>query len=546
MTKDNKDLKAAMEQLVFFDEITEGLTEKEIQSLSTLEKQQLIDRHYLKNWEKDANEYQKSLIEDKIIKWYKKPFVSAIISFLSFMLLLTQDFDKESLIRGSIISAVFVMVLFLHEIGHFLMQKKYAFSNTRMSFFGPFGAYVQGVSKNNYSKENFWIYIMGPLPGCLIGISLIFIPHQSFDLYLVGLFILLLNAFNLIPVGFLDGGRISDIVSNNHPRFLQIISRFLYIPLLIYIYQNFFTEYHNGDIRGIIFTGFFVVVFTKMFISNLKDKNQILVKKISLILSNYLLKRDGYISNKIDFDTTSYIFKEIPIDHRYILDDKFSFKIKIPNYGLMVGIWANRSIPLTKRNNKFYTLIYLSLLLISILTFYHTKNGLVSLNREYSFGKYEGTWRDLEKVKGTMTYENGGKYVGEWKGIFWHGQGTMTYANGVKYVGEWKENNREGKGTMTYENGEKYVGEWKDDNFHGQGTYTWAEEAKYVGEWKDSKKDGQGTMYWKNKSKMYNNIPAETTYVGQFLNDFMHGYGKGTYANGTVKEGLWKEGEFIR
>jgi|TARA_B110000116_G_scaffold258885_1_gene260442 hypothetical protein len=49
------------------------------------------------------------------------------------------------------------------------------------------------------------------------------------------------------------------------------------------------------------------------------------------------------------------------------------------------------------------------------------------------------------------------------------------------------------KGTMTYPDGDKYVGEWKDGKGHGQGTYTWASGSKYVGEWKDGKRQGQGT-----------------------------------------------------
>ena len=41
-------------------------------------------------------------------------------------------------------------------------------------------------------------------------------------------------------------------------------------------------------------------------------------------------------------------------------------------------------------------------------------------------------------------------------------------------------------------------------------------------------------------------MPAGSQYEGQWLNDKKHGYGKATYADGTVKEGLWKEGDFIK
>jgi uncharacterized caspase-like protein len=38
-----------------------------------------------------------------------------------------------------------------------------------------------------------------------------------------------------------------------------------------------------------------------------------------------------------------------------------------------------------------------------------------------------------------MVYENGDKYVGQWKEGYEHGQGTMEYANGDRYVGLWED-----------------------------------------------------------------------------------------------------------
>jgi len=59
-------------------------------------------------------------------------------------------------------------------------------------------------------------------------------------------------------------------------------------------------------------------------------------------------------------------------------------------------------------------------------------------------------------------WENGTKYMGEWKDGKRHGQGNMTYHDGRKYVGEWKDGERNGQGTITYPDGIKYVGEFKD------------------------------------------------------------------------------------
>ena len=115
---------------------------------------------------------------------------------------------------------------------------------------------------------------------------------------------------------------------------------------------------------------------------------------------------------------------------------------------------------------------------------------------------------------GTVTFDNGEKYAGEWKDDKKHGQGTTIFATGETYVGEWKDNKAHGQGTFTSVNGDKYVGENRDHKRHGQGTYTRANGDKYVGEFSDDKRHGQGTLY---------------------------------AADGTIlQEGYWERGEFVR
>ena len=63
-------------------------------------------------------------------------------------------------------------------------------------------------------------------------------------------------------------------------------------------------------------------------------------------------------------------------------------------------------------------------------------------------------------VQGTYTWNDGGKYVGEYKDGLKNGQGTYTFLNGDKYEGEWKEGEQY-EGTHTWSYGYKYVGSWK-------------------------------------------------------------------------------------
>ena len=92
-------------------------------------------------------------------------------------------------------------------------------------------------------------------------------------------------------------------------------------------------------------------------------------------------------------------------------------------------------------------------------------------------------------------------------GYFHNCFGTYTWDDGDKYVGEWKDNKKNGQGTLFHSSGNKYVGEFKDNQRNGQGTNTWVSGDKYVGEWKDNKRNGQGTY---------------------------------TFVKGYVKEGIWR------
>ena len=71
----------------------------------------------------------------------------------------------------------------------------------------------------------------------------------------------------------------------------------------------------------------------------------------------------------------------------------------------------------------------------------------------------------FDNCYGSWAYDNGDKYVGEYKDGQKHGQGTVTFASGNKYTGDWKEDMRNGLGTNTWANGSSDTGYWINDNF---------------------------------------------------------------------------------
>ena len=99
---------------------------------------------------------------------------------------------------------------------------------------------------------------------------------------------------------------------------------------------------------------------------------------------------------------------------------------------------------------------------------------------------------DLTTKKGFILYEKGDK----WEGIIDdysekpNGYGTYYYINGGKFIGNYN---------------------YKDD-FYGKGQYFWADGRKYE---------------------------------GNFNNGQINGYGKMTYPDGSIQEGIWENGNLI-
>ena len=199
----------------------------------------------------------------------------------------------------------------------------------------------------------------------------------------------------------------------------------------------------------------------------------------------------------------------------------------------------------------------------------------------YNNGYYEGEVNSSgdEHGHGTFIWNNGEKYVGQFKHRKFHGQGTYYYSNGNKYIGQWANDKKNGKGVMYFQNGCAYDGEWKDDKREGYGTetYKWG---YYEGHFKDDDWYGWGKEIHKNgvifegyykgydtgfdvtrtmngkttRGKIENKIftPTEETgyatyeydngsYEGNLKNGRRHGYGPSRWDNGDVYDGEWVE-----
>ncbi len=79
---------------------------------------------------------------------------------------------------------------------------------------------------------------------------------------------------------------------------------------------------------------------------------------------------------------------------------------------------------------------------------------------------------------------------------------TQRFNNGNQYAGYVDASGKkQGKGTYTWANGDKYVGDFVNDQGTGQGVYYSHEGWRYEGAFKDLKFHGKGTYYFPNGKK---------------------------------------------
>ena len=149
--------------------------------------------------------------------------------------------------------------------------------------------------------------------------------------------------------------------------------------------------------------------------------------------------------------------------------------------------------------------------IISLLLFFLFFAGCVSSPSTSSV-------RIPREGKGTITYPNGSKYVGEFKAYKFNGQGTLTWSDGTEYVGGFKDSWFNGQGTLTWSDGTEYVGGFKDGMFNGQGILIWPDGLKYIGLFRDFGSNISGKYFLRNGTSVKGKLVL-SAYIHKVLKD---------------------------
>jgi len=162
-----------------------------------------------------------------IVKFFAKLkfFILPALKFLPILLksggTMILSIGVYALVFGWQFAIGFVLLLFIHECGHLIVAKKFGLKVSAPVFIPFMGAFILLKDQPRNAWMEACVGIGGPILGSLGALFCNGIGELSnipifFALASAGYF---LNLFNLLPVGFLDGGRI-----------VTALSRWLWLP----------------------------------------------------------------------------------------------------------------------------------------------------------------------------------------------------------------------------------------------------------------------------------------------------------------------------
>ncbi|HRP56619.1 site-2 protease family protein [Agriterribacter sp.] len=103
-------------------------------------------------------------------------------------------------------------VILVHEAGHFIAMKGFGYKDVRLFFIPFLGAFVSGEPNIVSQRQRIVTLLAGPLPGILAGLLffILFLQVHQPIYYQLSFALVMLNAFNLLPVTPLDGGQLLE------------------------------------------------------------------------------------------------------------------------------------------------------------------------------------------------------------------------------------------------------------------------------------------------------------------------------------------------
>ena len=250
-----------------------------------------------------------------------------------------------------------LMVIFIHDSGHLFMMRRFGYQERGLFIISLLSQFsIQFDHKTTLSRKLI-ILLMGPLPGVLIGISLLFYGEyvQNTQLITLAWIFMVFNCLNLLPLDPFEGAALINILHHKKNYHVQLIFTILLTVITI---------------MSVLFFKVYLILFIPLYLiyklKSLKKLNQL---------------RDHLENNGIDYrlgyeelnNKQYWILKRALIEHNYISTNEDEMDLINENYNLKLIRHQMKSVllnlpedNLAPGKKKLVVFIWLVLLLVSL------------------------------------------------------------------------------------------------------------------------------------------------------------------------------------
>lgn len=134
--------------------------------------------------------------------------------------------------------AAILLVIIVHEMGHFLFMKLFNYSNVKIFIVPLLGAFTSGKKQQVSQWQLSLIILAGPVPGILIG-SLLFWLNRDLNnenLTMLSQVFLAINLLNCLPFHPLDGGRLVETLFFKENYIIRLVFGIISIIAMLFIF----------------------------------------------------------------------------------------------------------------------------------------------------------------------------------------------------------------------------------------------------------------------------------------------------------------------
>jgi stage IV sporulation protein FB len=155
-----------------------------------------------------------------MVEQKKNTLTRSLLSLMVYGLLFYFIFDKNI----AYIAAILVVIL-IHESGHFLFMKLFDYTNVKIFIVPLLGAFMHGKKQQVSQLQLSIIILAGPVPGIIIGTVIYYfnLSLQNDTLKMLANSFLIINLLNCLPFYPLDGGRLIETLFFKQNHLLRLV-----------------------------------------------------------------------------------------------------------------------------------------------------------------------------------------------------------------------------------------------------------------------------------------------------------------------------------